>query len=279
MALLVFADFGGVTRSRVLAYVTAAVVGVPLIVIGTFASGNVWTAVVAMALIGFGLAGMGVLGGYFVSAQTALILAFVLAVTNVATLDQLAARVTGWSVAGAIAVLAGWLIWPRSSHLALRGTAASVMRAVAAVVAVPNDRVSGEGARLEAVARQQLAGLRSGFVVAQRRPSGATRRDRALAELATDLERGLAFAAETAAVDSDAAMAERPPSFGRPSYVRYTPAPTCWRAAVTSVTSNHWWLRAMRIEQRSIVGRLNNCKPVPGRSPSWMDWSRRIRFA
>src|SRR5205807_7251474 len=38
MALLVFADFGGQTRSRVSAYFLAALAGVPLIVVGTLAS-------------------------------------------------------------------------------------------------------------------------------------------------------------------------------------------------------------------------------------------------
>src|SRR5690349_6957825 len=79
MALLVFADFGGTNRSRVGAYLWASLAGVPLIVIGTLASASVWIAVAASAVVGFALAGVGVLGGYFLSAQTALMLAFVLA--------------------------------------------------------------------------------------------------------------------------------------------------------------------------------------------------------
>src|SRR3954452_8857681 len=53
MALLVFADFGGMTRSRVTAYTLAALAGVPLIVVGTLASASIWGAVVASALVGF----------------------------------------------------------------------------------------------------------------------------------------------------------------------------------------------------------------------------------
>jgi len=203
MALLVFADFGGKARSRVSAYVVAALAGVPLIVVGTLASASVWVAVAASALVGFVLSGLGVLGGYFLNAQTALMLAFILSVTNVASIEAMAPRVVGWIVAGGVAVLAGWLIWPRSSHVALRGLAASVIRAVAATIATP-----GQGAQLERAAREQLAILRRGFVVAQRRPSGASRRDRALAELATELDRALTFAASAAAVDSTAATSE-----------------------------------------------------------------------
>jgi uncharacterized membrane protein YccC len=208
MALLALADFGGATRSRVTAYVGAALAGIPLIAIGTLASATVWTAVAASAVVGFMLAAMGVLGGYFLSAQTALMLAFVLAVSSAAGVDVLPARMIGWSAAGMLAVLAGWLLWPRSSHVALRGTAASVVRAVAATVAAQLDGESGETARLESKARTELATLQRGFVVAQRRPSGATRRDRALAELATELDRALTFALEAAETESRAAEAE-----------------------------------------------------------------------
>jgi uncharacterized membrane protein YccC len=203
IALLVFADFGGSARSRVSAYIVAAFAGVPLIVIGTLASASVWVAVAASALVGFALSGLGVLGGYFLNAQTALTLAFILAVTNVASLEATAPRMVGWMVAGGVAVLAGWLLWPRSAHIALRGLAASVIRAVAATIASP-----GQQAQLERAAREQLASLRRGFVVAQRRPSGATRRDRALAELATELDRALTFAASASAASSTAAISE-----------------------------------------------------------------------
>ena len=208
MALLVFADFGGTSRSRVTAYVIAALAGMPLIVIGTLASGSVWIAVAASAIVGFALSGVGVLGGYFLNAQTALMLAFVLAVTNVASIDALAARVVGWAAAGAVAVLAGWLIWPRSSHVALRGVAASVIRTVAATIAAPGRGKSGESPRLEAAARQELAMLSRGFVIAQRRPSGATRRDRALAELATELDRAVTYVESAVSADSVAATEE-----------------------------------------------------------------------
>ena len=193
MALLVFADFGGTTRSRLSAYVLAGLAGLPLIVIGTLASATVWMAVAAAALAGFALSGVGVLGGYFLNAQTALMLAFILSVTSAAPPDAISGRLVGWSVAGGVAVLAGWLLWPRSGHVALRSLGASVIRAVAAIVATP-----GQATQLEGAAREQLANLRHGFVVAQRRPSGATHRDRALAELATELDRALSFAGAAA---------------------------------------------------------------------------------
>jgi len=97
MALLVFADFGGKTRSRVSAYILAALAGVPLIVVGTLASASVWIAVGASALVGFVLSGFGVFGGYVLSAQAALMLAFILSVTSVAPMEAMAPRWRGSS--------------------------------------------------------------------------------------------------------------------------------------------------------------------------------------
>ena len=207
-SLLGFADFGGTSRSRVTAYVVTALAAMPPIVIGTLASGSVWMAVAASVIVGFALSIVGVLGGYFLNAQTALILAFVLAVTNVASIEALAGRITGWVGAGVVAALAGWLIWPRSSHVAFPCIAASVIRKVAVTIAAPaaNKRVESSG--FEAAARQELAVLARGFVIAQRRPSGATRRDRALAELATELDHALTFAAAAASADAVAATEE-----------------------------------------------------------------------
>ncbi|HEY2593783.1 MAG TPA: FUSC family protein, partial [Chloroflexota bacterium] len=205
MALLVFADFGGKARPRVLAYVLTALAGVPLIVIGTLASNNVGLAVGATALVAFVLSGMGVLGGYFLSAQTALMLAYVLSVSSASGVEVLPDRVMGWLTAGVISTLAGWLIWPRSSHVALYAQAASVIRTVAATVSAPDQNTP----HLQQLAREELTQLEHGFVVAQRRPSGATRRDRALAELATELDRALTFAASAPPVaDSNVAAAD-----------------------------------------------------------------------
>ena len=195
MALLVLADFGGPSRSRVLAYLTTVLVGIPLVAVGTLASGNVWTAIVATAAVTFAVTEVAVLGGYFATAQTGLLLAFVLAVSSVGSVDSLASRVAGWSLAGAVSILAGWLLWPRSSHAELRATAASVLRALSGILSSPSTGDSiGTRTEFEAAGRAALVRLRGGFLVAQRRPAGATQRDRGFAELATDLERALDLA-------------------------------------------------------------------------------------
>jgi hypothetical protein len=80
--------------------------------------------VAVTAVFGFVVAAVAIVGGYFTTAQTALLLAFVLAVSSVGSPETLAPRVAGWCLAGVAATLAGWLLWPRSSHVALGATAA-----------------------------------------------------------------------------------------------------------------------------------------------------------
>jgi uncharacterized membrane protein YccC len=82
--------------------------------------------------------------------------------------------------------------------------AASVLRTLAATIAAPEQSAP----RLESAARQELATLRRGFVVAQRRPSGVTRRDRALAELVADLDRALDLVEPASAAESNMELAE-----------------------------------------------------------------------
>jgi uncharacterized membrane protein YccC len=169
MALLVLADFGGPSRSRVLAYLTTVLVGIPLVAVGTLASGNVWTAIVATAAVTFAVTEVAVLGGYFATAQTGLLLAFVLAVSSVGSVDSLASRVAGWSVAGAVSILAGWLLWPRSSHAELRANAASVLRAISGILSAPSIGDSiGTPTEFEAGGRDAS----SGCGVALSSPSG-----------------------------------------------------------------------------------------------------------
>jgi hypothetical protein len=167
-------------------------------------------------------------------------------------MEATAPRVVGWMVAGGVAVLAGWLLWPRSSHVALRGLAASVIRDVAATIATPR-----QGAQLERAARDQLAALRRGFVVAQRRPSGATRRDRALAELATELDRALTFAASAAATNSSAAKSEA--STLRSAVVRALQASAALLERSTDTpTSSRWSQPATRTARRWTAGWPSN---------------------
>ena len=100
-ALLVFVDFAGPTRSRLLAYLALACVGAGNIVLGTFCSRNAWLAAGAMAVVGFAILFSGVINGYFAAAGTAALLMFILPVTIPVPFSEVPARVEGWGLAAA----------------------------------------------------------------------------------------------------------------------------------------------------------------------------------
>lgn len=111
-ALLGLADFGGPTIPRARAYAGATVVGAGLVLLGTLASGSDWSAVAGTVLVAFVVQLLGVFGGYVSAAQTALLLAFVVAVSLPAPAAAGWARVAGWTLAGGVALAAGVLLWP-----------------------------------------------------------------------------------------------------------------------------------------------------------------------
>ncbi len=86
-----------------------------------------------MLAVGSVLAFAGVFGGYVAAAETALLLAFVLAVSIPATVSAIPTRVAGWMLAGAIATLAGVFFWPWFERQTLRTRAAEACLAVAAL--------------------------------------------------------------------------------------------------------------------------------------------------
>ena len=70
-AVLVFADFGGPARSRIIAYVALACAGAVNITIGTLCSRTPWLAAAAMAAVGFVILFSGIINGYFAAGGTA----------------------------------------------------------------------------------------------------------------------------------------------------------------------------------------------------------------
>jgi uncharacterized membrane protein YccC len=193
-ALLVMAHFGGPRRPRAAAYVTTTLVGATLVTLGTLASPIAWVAALGMLLVGFWIQFVGVFGSYVAAAQTALLLAFVLAVSIPAPPAAVGARLLGWFIAGAVSTLAGVFLWPRFERLALRYQAADACRALAELVRAqrgkpaPVDLSPHRQAALEAV-----EAVRKAYAATPLRPAGPTRRDRAAVELLTELERTLEF--------------------------------------------------------------------------------------
>jgi uncharacterized membrane protein YccC len=186
LALLVFVSFSGSTRSRLTAYVTLAVSGAVLIVLGTAFSGNAWMAAGAMLVVGFLILFSGVINGYFSAGGTAAVLVFVLSVTVPAPFSAVPWRLAGWGLASAVAILAVMLIWPPRERATLRADTARACLALAAVA----DSVCGDGpaeAATLAAADKSISGLRGRLTATPHRPTGPTRSTAALAGLIDEL--------------------------------------------------------------------------------------------
>jgi uncharacterized membrane protein YccC len=187
-ALLVMADFGGTRPARAGAYVTATVVGAALVALGTALSPSLAAGAAVMLAVGFALAMAGVFGGYIAASQSALLLAFVLAVTIPAGLSAIPARVAGWALAGAVSTLAGVFFWPWFERVTLRGRAAAACMTVADLVDAMRRTTTDELAQRRNVARAAVQDIRAEYAKSATRPAGPTRRDRAFVELVTELE-------------------------------------------------------------------------------------------
>lgn len=194
-ALLVMADFGGPRRPRAAAYLTTVATGVLLITLGTLVSPVVWIATLTMFAVGFTIQFIGVFGSYVAAAQTALLLSFVLAVSVPGSISSIGARVAGWLIAGLVATLSGVFFWPLFEKLALRAKAADACSALASLFsALYGDRENSDNHQVYAAARAAVDEAKAQYEAAPKRPAGPTRRDRALVELLTELERMLKFA-------------------------------------------------------------------------------------
>ncbi|HZU17584.1 MAG TPA: FUSC family protein [Candidatus Dormibacteraeota bacterium] len=191
-AFLAFIDFGGPVRDRILAYTATALAGSALIALGTAVSPQPWGAALVMLAVGFWVQFVGVLGGYVAGAQPALLLAYVLAATIPSPPGAIPARLAGWLVATAGATAAAVLLWPRHERQALYERAAAACRALAELVLAT--RREGDEAEATPRATEAVREARRAYAATPHRPAGPTRRDRALAQLVTELDRVLAFA-------------------------------------------------------------------------------------
>jgi uncharacterized membrane protein YccC len=188
VALLVFVDFGGPLRSRLIAYLALAAVGVLNITLGTLCSHNALLAAAAMAVVGFAILFSGVINGYFAAAATAAMLTFILAVTIPAPLSDAPARLEGWLIAAAVCISAQLLLWPQRRGTSLRAGAARACRELAELadaVLAHDDEAVAERTR---AAGEAVDALRRAFLSTPHRPTGPTRAEAALSSLVDELD-------------------------------------------------------------------------------------------
>src|SRR5215211_1660364 len=205
LGFMVFAQFGGPPRARLVANLSLAAAGAGLVVLGTLTSGDAWLGAATMAVVGFLVLFSGVIDGYFAAAGTAAILAFVLSTMVPAEASDIPARLAGWGLGAGAAIAAVVLVWPAPEDDELRARIAAACRALASLV---DAAASGDPAlhgRLQEDVRRTLVEGRRSFTATPARQTGPTGRQAALAKLIDDLGWMLGFAlprAEAPATDS-----------------------------------------------------------------------------
>jgi hypothetical protein len=198
-ALLMFLDPPGPARARLVTYGLVAGIGAVSITLATASSMSVWTAVPAMAVVGFAVLMAASLGSYAAGATTATLLTFVLPVSIPVPWSELPWRLAGWGLAVAFSVPAGMLLRPRAAPSPLRVRAAASCRALGALLVA--EARSDPADQLAAGAREATAALRTEFAGAPYRPGGAGDTDRAMAVLVDQLDWLAGVATELAATD------------------------------------------------------------------------------
>jgi len=196
VAFLLFADFPGGRSARFGAYVGLAVIGVVLIVLGTLVSGQPWSAVLGMVVVGFLVLFAGVFSAAAAGATRALLLAFILPATVPATAAEIPARLAGWGLAAVLAVPVAVLLWPPSDHNKLRARGADACTALARQLIIRSTTGPDPGPHTgddptetgEAATQLAIIALRQQFRSTTYRPVGLTTGSRVLMQLTDRLE-------------------------------------------------------------------------------------------
>lgn len=127
-ATLLFADFNGPMRERIVSQTALVLAGAALVCVGTLGSQHSWVAVPMTFVVAFAVLFAGVISLPLASATNALLLSFVLAVTLPGSPSAAPDRVLGWLLAGGASILAIALLWPAPVKEPLRVPTATVCR-------------------------------------------------------------------------------------------------------------------------------------------------------
>jgi uncharacterized membrane protein YccC len=185
-ALLLLVDFPGRPRTRLLSYLGLFVLGTAFIALGTTVSTHKVAAVVAMAVVGFGVLFVGIVSPQAATASTAALLVFVLPVAVAQPTSAIGDRLLGWVIGATVSITACMLLWPTPWHDDLRRRLSATVASVGRLVAVSAEGRS-DADTLESVTHE-LALLRNQFAGTPYPPTGAVAGAVALAKLVGRVE-------------------------------------------------------------------------------------------
>ena len=188
-AVLVLVEFGGRWRTRLVAYLALAAVGVVLIALGTLCSRDAWLAAGATGVVGFVTLFSGAFNGYLAAASTGAILLFVLPANIPAPNSAIPDRLFGFALAAGVGTAASLFLWPPRRRANLRRSIGGAIGSVVELIGAEPARRDG----LATAARAAVDGLRRSFLGSQHRPAGPSDATAALAALPDELDWLLSF--------------------------------------------------------------------------------------
>lgn len=182
---IIFANFGGPSKPRAVAYAAMIILGDILIIIGSLLSDTIVGGAAAMFVIIFLVSFAAVFGGYTPVFMAPAALSFSLAIMDPLSASPIDARIIGWTIGGAVAMIAGLLLWPIDRRPRLRRSLAEICGGLSAALANTNDRKAAETAynRAEKGLSDALKAISTPL-----RPAGPTSRDIGLLRMLTLLE-------------------------------------------------------------------------------------------
>ncbi|HET6500796.1 MAG TPA: FUSC family protein [Amycolatopsis sp.] len=195
LALLLFVDFGGPMRQRLVAQGALALTGAAGVCLGTLVSRTVWLAAAAMFVVAFVVLFTSVVSSVLAGAQTSLLASFILPATLLAPVSALPERLAGWLLAGAVSVAAIGLLWPAPVREPLRRSAARACALLADRLRAEVDRVGCGFDRTRSSTMDNMiedsgaavAALRTEFFRAPYRPTGFSTVARTLVRLTDEI--------------------------------------------------------------------------------------------
>ena len=182
---LVFANFGGPSKSRALAYVAMIILGNVVIVVGSLLSETLLGGTAAMFAIIFAASFAAVFGGHAPAFLAPIALAYSLAVLDPLSSLAIDIRVWGWTIGGVAATVAALVMWPVDLRARLRHTLADASDGFATALAQINDKEASEAGYSQAIEALAIARAKTS---APQRPAGPMTREIGLLHLVEHLE-------------------------------------------------------------------------------------------
>ncbi|MEV6196390.1 FUSC family protein [Streptomyces sp. NPDC051920] len=195
IAMLLFVEFAGPMRDRLIEQAALVVTGAVLISLGTLVSREVWLCTLATAVVSFLVLFSGVVSSALAGASTSLLVSFVLAATLPGTAQAIPDRLAGWGLAGVTSLLAVRLLWPTPVRDPLRDATATACRALAVQLRAEADCVlrgfgTADRTALGTVvneANDAVTALRDAYFATPYRPTGLATSTRVLIRLVDEV--------------------------------------------------------------------------------------------